>query len=151
MASGQQFGEYSNPSDPHSFQIEEPEKKRSMWQTCLIGCLGMMAIMLVLAVIVGIWVSRHWREWAADLGSQVINQGIDASDLAPQEKVEVKEQVDRVAKAFRSGQISNEQAGRIFKKIMESPLMPMIGVMVVDKQYLEKSGLTAEEKAEGRL
>ena len=151
MASGQQFGEYSNPNDPHSFQIEEPQKKRSMWQTCLIGCLGMMAIMLVLAVIVGIWVSRHWREWAADFGSQVIDQGIDASDLAPQEKVEVKEQVDRVAKAFRAGQISNEQAGRIFKKIMESPLMPMIGVMVVDKQYLEKSGLKDEEKAEGRL
>lgn len=151
MANDPQFGAYSGPSDPHSFQIEVPEKKRSMWQTCLIGCLVMMAVLLLLALIAGFWVSRHWREWAADLGSQVIDQGIESSDLPQQEKVEVKQQVDRVATAFRAGQISNEQATRIFKKIMESPLMPMIVVMAVDKQYLDKSGLKAEEKAQGRL
>jgi hypothetical protein len=56
-----------------------------------------------------------------------------------------------VAKAFREGKISNEQATRIIQKVMQSPLMPMIIVIGVDKGYLDKSGLSAEEKTQGRL
>jgi hypothetical protein len=118
--------------------------------TCLIGCLAIFAIMLVLAVIAGIWISRNWRGWFADVGSQAINQGIDSSDLPPQEKVEVKVQVERVAKAFREGQISNEQASAIGKQLMESPLMPLFVVMAVERQYFDRSKLSDEEKAEGR-
>jgi hypothetical protein len=150
MTSDPQFGTYSNQTDPHSFQIEQPVRKRSLWQTCLIGCLGVFAVMLVLAVVGGIWVSRNWRGWFADFGSQAINQGIDSSDLPPQEKVEVKVQVERVAKAFRDGQISNEQASAIVKKLMESPLMPSFVVMAVERKYFDRSKLSDEEKAEGR-
>jgi hypothetical protein len=102
-------------------------------------------------VIAGFWISQHWRGWFADIGSQVINQGIDASDLPPQEKVEVKAQVERVAKAFSAGQISNEQASAIVQKLMKSPLMPSIVVMAVEKRYFDRSGLSAEEKVQGRL
>lgn len=150
MASDPQFGAYPNQSDQHTFRIEEPERKRSLWQTCLIGCLGVLAIMLVLAVVALFWVSRHWRGWFADIGSQVINQGIDSSDFPPQEKVEVKEQVERVAKAFREGQISGDQASAIFKKLMESPLMPTFVVMAVERNYFDHSKLNDVEKAEGR-
>jgi hypothetical protein len=150
MSSDPQFGTYRNQTDDHSFQIEEPVRKRSWWQTCLIGCLGVLAVMLVVAVIVGIWVSRNWRGWAAEFGSQAINQGIDSSDLPPQEKVQVKEQVERVAKAFREGQISNEQASAIVKKLIESPLMPSFVVMAVERNYFDHSKLSDEEKAEGR-
>src|SRR6476659_3018871 len=148
MASDPQFGAYSNQTAPHSFQIEEPVRKRSLWQTCLIGCLGVLAVLVVLAVVVGFWVSRHWRGWAAEFGSQAINQGIDSSDLPPQEKVEVKVQVERVAKAFRDGQISNEQASAIIKKLIESPLMPSFVVMAVERNYFDHSKLSDDEKAE---
>ena len=150
MASDPQFGAYPNQSDQHTFQIEEPERKRSLWQTCLIGCLGVLAVMLLVAVVGGFWASRHWRGWVADVGSQVLNQMIDSSDLPPQEKVEVKEQVERVAKAFGEGKISNEQASAIFKKLIESPLMPSFVVMAVERNYFDHSKLSDEEKAEGR-
>jgi hypothetical protein len=150
MASDPQFGAYPNQTEPHSFQIEEPARKRSFWQTCLIGCLVVFAFMLVLAVVVAFWVSRHWRVWVADFGGQAINQGIDSSDLPPQEKVEVKVQVERVAKAFREGQISNDQAAAIFKRLVESPLMPSFVVMAVERNYFDKSKLSDEEKAAGR-
>jgi hypothetical protein len=150
MASDPQFGAYPNQSDQHTFRIEEPERKRSLWQTCLIGCLGVLAVMLVLAVVAGFWVSRHWRGWAAEFGSQAINQGIDSSDLPPQEKAEVKKQVDRVAKAFGEGKISNEQASAIIKKLIESPLMPSFVVMAVERNYFDHSKLSDEEKVEGR-
>jgi hypothetical protein len=150
MASDPQFGAYSNSSDPHSFQVEEPERKRSWWQTCLIGCLGVLAVMIVLGIIAGFWISQHWRGWAADVGSQVLNQMIDSSDLPRQEKVEVKEQVERVAKAFGEGKISNDQFSAIVKKLMESPLMPSFVVMAVERHYFDRSKLSDDEKAEGR-
>jgi hypothetical protein len=150
MASDSPFGAYPNQSDQHTFQIEEPERKRSLWQTCLIGCLGVLAVVLVLAVVGGFWASRHWRGWAADVGSQVLNQMIDSSTLPQQEKVEVKEQVERVTKAFGEGKISNEQASAIFKKLIESPLMPSFVVMAVERNYFDHSKLSDDEKAEGR-
>lgn len=150
MASDPQFGAYSNQTEQHSFRIEEPERKRNWWKTCLIGCMGVLAVAVVLAVVVGFWASRHWRGWFAGVGSQVINQMVDSSDLPPQEKVEVKAQVDRLGRAFGEGQISNEQFSAIAKKLVESPLMPSIVVMAVERKYFDRSKLSDEEKAEGR-
>jgi hypothetical protein len=81
---------------------------------------------------------------------QVINQGIDESDLPPQEKVEVKAQAERVTKAFRSGEISLDQTMAIVEKLTKSPLMPSLIVLAVDKQYFDHSGLNADEKSQGR-
>jgi hypothetical protein len=151
MASDSQFGAYPNQSDPNTFQVEEPERKRSWWRTCLLGCLGVLAVLLLLGVIGGFWISRHWRGWVADFGSQAIDQELDKSDLPPQEKVEVKVQVERVAKAIREDQISMGQAQAIVDKLMKSPLMPSIVVMAVERQYFDQSKLSADEKAAGRL
>jgi hypothetical protein len=151
MASDPQFGAYSNSTDPHSFQVDEPERKRGFWQNCLIGCLVVFAVMVVLGVIAGFWISQHWRGWFANIGSQVLNQMIDSSDLPQQEKVEVKVQVERVAKAFGEGKISNDQFSAIVKKLVESPLMPTFVVMALERHYFARSKLSDEEKAEGRI
>jgi hypothetical protein len=138
----------------HRFEVipEQGEPRpRSKWAGCLIGCLVAAGITTLLIVAVGIWVARNLRGWAADLSSQAINQGIEASDLAPQEKLEVKQQVERVDKAFRDGRISMQQAGTIVQKVMESPLMPTLVVGAVDKHYFASSGLSDQEKVEGRL
>jgi hypothetical protein len=150
MASDPRFSPYPNQPDPTFDQFGETPRKRSMWQSCLIGCLAVFVVMVVLALIVGFWISRHWRGWVAEFGSQAINQGIDSSDLPPQEKAEVKAQVERVKTAFAAGQISNEQASAIVKKLIQSPLMPSFVVMAVDRHYFDRSKLSDEEKAAGR-
>ena len=104
MASDPRFEVQGTRFDESSNQYDEAPPRRSRWTTCLFGCLGVLALLIVMAVIVGVWASRHWRGWFADFGSQAIDQGIDASDLPPQEKAEVKAQVDRVAKEFREGE-----------------------------------------------
>ena len=153
MAGDLQSGAYQNLDDAPRFQIEDPDRpkrERSWVQTCLIGCLGTLVVMVLLAVVAGVWVSRHWRGWFAGVGAGAINQGIDSSDLPPQEKVEVKEQVERVAKAFREGKITNEQAAAVVRNVFESPLMPSLVVMTVDRSYFNHSKLSEEEKAAGR-
>ncbi len=153
MAGDSQFGAYRALDDAPRFQIEEPDRPkrpRSWGQTCLIGCLSALVVVVLLAVIAGVWVSRHWRGWFAGVGAQVVNQGIESSDLPPQEKAEVQEQVERVAKAFRDGKISNKQAAAVVKKVVESPLMPALAVTTVDRTYFDRSALRDQEKADGR-
>jgi hypothetical protein len=114
------------------------------------GCLVAFVVMLVLAVLVGIWVSHRWRDWVSTFGSSTIKQAIASSDLSPQQKQAIGEQVDRVADGFRSGQLSGEQMGMIIEHVTKSPLMTTIMVSAADKQYFDRSGLSDAEKTAGR-
>jgi hypothetical protein len=146
---------FAMATDPR-FEIEPAEysgaqERRSKWASCLIGCLVVLGVLMVVGIFVAVWVGRNWRDWLASASSQAINQALNESELPQPEKAEVKQQVDRVTKAFRDGRISMEQTGKIIEKVMKSPLMPAIVVAAVDKQYIAKSGLSEDEKAQGRV
>ena len=133
------------------FEIEDNyEPRRSSGGGCLKGCLIVGVIMLILGVIAIFWVMSRWKGWVANIGSEAIGGMIDESDWPDQEKVEVKEQVQRVADAFREGDISGDQLGVIIEEILESPLMTTMVVAAVEKKYVAGSGLTDEEKETGR-
>lgn len=144
-------------SDPRFDQNDQdcdapgpPKKKLTGFQTCLVGCLAMLVMVLLFATLFGIWVSRNWREWASTAASEVMKQGIDASELPPAEKAEIKAQVDRLSDEFRDGKLSAQQVGRIIERLATSPLMAIIVMPAIEKQYFDKSGLSVEEKAEGK-
>lgn len=132
-------------------EVGEEPKKRSKWTTCLIGCLGVLGVLMVLMIIAGVWVSRNWKEWASDFSTQAMTQIIDSSDLPQEERGEIKIQVERVTKGFRDGSISTEQVGMIIQKVVQSPLMPALVAAAIDKQFIEKSGLSDDEKTAGRI
>ena len=119
-------------------------KLRSWLQTCLIGCLIIFVVMVVIAVLAAIWVTHHWRGWASNFGSAAIKQAVDASDLAPQQKQAIGDQVDRVADAFSSGRLSVDQMGSIMEKFARSPLMTSI--MVDGRRQKIPGSLRAERR-----
>jgi hypothetical protein len=130
--------------------IGEPPKQRSLFSTCLIGCL--ITFFMLLAVIgVGVWwISQNWRDLASSAGSEAIKEGINATELPEQEKEEMAVQVDRVAEAFRAGDLPPEQLGEIFEQIVESPLMTTLVASAIESKYIAGSGLSDKEKDEGR-
>ena len=134
-----------------SQQPQEQPPQRSGWRTCLIGCLAICVILATLLIVLGIYISRNWREWAASGASQLVQQAIDASDLPQQEKVEIMAQVDRVTAAVRDGRMSMAQLQTLFEQFSQSPLMASLMVTAVDEKYLNKSELSEEEKSAGRL
>jgi hypothetical protein len=136
--------------DPYGNQPEAEKKPRSWLSTCLIGCLVIAVVGLVIAVIAGYWVSQNWRDWTATAGAQGVMQAVNASDLPQQEKQEIELEVNRVAEAFRDGEISVEQVGQIIERLSQSPLMGSIIVTAADVKYINQSGLTEEEKDQGR-
>jgi hypothetical protein len=76
---------------------------------------------------------------------------IDDSALPAQEKVEINEQVDRLATAFRENRISMEQWGEFMNNMAQSPLMTSLVASAVEQMYFAKSGLSAEEKEAGNI
>jgi hypothetical protein len=123
---------------------------RSKWAGCLIGCLVVVVILIVLAVIGGYLAYQYGRPFAAQAMGEALNQAIDESDLPAEEKVEVKEQITRVATEFGEGRMTFEQLGRVMQNLTESPLMSSIVISVVDQKYLAQSGLPEDEKTAAR-
>jgi hypothetical protein len=136
--------------DKGLYDPQQQPPKRSGWQNCLIGCLVVCGGVGLLVVIFAIWVAYNWRTWAAAGVSEVAKQAIAESDLPAEEKVDIQAQVDRVAGAFRDGQMSMEQLVLMIEKLVESPLMGSLMVTMVDTKYLDKSNLPDEEKSAGR-
>jgi hypothetical protein len=140
-------------AEEHRFSadIEQPGTRvqRSGWQSCLTGCLIVFVVLVVIAILVAVWVARNWRNWMADFTTAGIRHAIASSQLPAQEQQEIMIQVDRVAKAFREKTISNERLVVLAQRFAESPLMSLIVASTLEEQYFAKSGLSAEEKADG--
>jgi hypothetical protein len=129
---------------------EPPRKQRSLLSTCLIGCL-ITFVMLLAVVGVGVWwLTQNWREVASAAGSEMIKEGINATELPDQEKAELAVEVDRVAEAVRAGDLTPDQIEMIFNEIIESPLMTTLAASAIESKYIAGSGLSDKEKDEGR-
>ena len=138
------------PVERVEWMPEPPAKKRGILGTCLIGCLITFVMLLAVAGVAAWWLSQNWRELASEAGSEAIKEGINATDLPEPEKAEMAVEVDRVAQAFRAGDLSPEQLGSIMEQIVESPLMTTLVASAIESKYIANSGLSDKEKEEGR-
>ncbi len=115
------------------------------------GCLIVLAILLVLAIGVGVFVAMSWRGWAATGMSAVATEVINESDLPESEKPEVIAVFDEVTEAFRAKNITLEELASIFENPEDMPVLSMGMVMQFEGAYVNASGLSDEEKADASL
>lgn len=128
-----------------------PPAQKSWMKSCLLGCLAIAVVLAIIGTIATIWIARNWRDWVATAAAEGLNQGIEASELSAEEKAQIKSEVDRVIVGFRAGNVSTEQVGKIIEGIVNSPLMTAIIASVAEAKYVDKSGLSPEEKAEAEV
>ena len=128
-----------------------PPQPRSGARTCLTGCLFAFLAMVVIAVILGIWISRHWKDWASNFGSAALKQTIEQTELPIEERDEINVQIDRIAEAFRAGRLDGVALERLMKNLVESPLMTLIAASAIDKKYIAPSGLDDAAKAAAQV
>jgi hypothetical protein len=126
--------------------VERP--RRSCFASCFFGCLITFVVLVVLGGLALYWMWPHLKEFASNVGSATLKKAIEATELPEQEKDEIGDQIDRVAAAFRQGQITGEQMAQIVQQVVESPLMTTLAVSAIEKKYITGSGLTDAEKAE---
>jgi nucleotide-binding universal stress UspA family protein len=149
-------------AESHKFEIEqevEPRKDDDRGEGsgggcfggCLKGCFIVLLIMVVLIVILGYVVSQNWRNWGAEMSLVVVDKTLDASNIPEQEQTEISSELARPLNALRDGTLTLEQLQQLSLAIIESPLMPSLGVSAIETHYFNQSTLTAEEKQAGSL
>jgi hypothetical protein len=83
-----------------------------------------------------------------DLARQTIAKGVEQSDLSPDDKRMVMEQVDRLVQGYKQGQVDLRKMGRFFEDFARSPLMDLLIAFAAKVKYVDNSGLSPEEKQE---
>lgn len=127
-----------------------PAKRRSLLSSCMIGCLIMFVVLALVIGILAFWISQNWRDWASSLGADALKDGINATELPEDEKVDIEVQIDRLAEELRTGRLTGRQMQFIVGQLQESPLMTTLVASAIDRKYLAGSGLDEAEKTAGR-
>lgn len=140
---------YQSPGFPDQTQPKPASGNGCLWG-CLIGGIGGV-VLLILVCVGAVWyVTANAKMLAVNFGRSVAVEAIKDSELSEEDQTQVIAEIDRVVDAYKKGEINETDLQNIFKEVGTSPLLPLAVVYGVEKQYLEKSGLTDEEKADAR-
>lgn len=147
--SSQQFGNQPGNTFPND-DSKAANKSGCLWG-CLIGGIGGFLALVIICVGAIWYVTTNIKTIAASVARNVSVQLIEASELSAEDKAQVIAQVDRVVNAYKKGEITEADLQHILEEVGESPLLPLAVVYGVEVQYLDRSGLTDDEKADARL
>lgn len=111
------------------------------------GCLIALAIIFVLAIAGGIYVWMNWKGWAASITQAAVREVLRESSLPEDQKQAITAEIDGLATDFKNGKVSFEELSRVGQEIAASPLLPLAGVQLAKEKYIDRSDMTAEEKA----
>jgi hypothetical protein len=117
----------------------------------LTGCLIVLAVLVIIAVIAGLWIRANYRGVLANVTIKTVQAALDDSELSDEQKAAIMAEVETLAIDYKEKRISNEEMLEVGKELTESPLLPLGAVYAVDRGYVQSSEMPAEEKADARL
>lgn len=117
----------------------------------LVGCLAVLGVVVVLAIVGGIIVYMNWRSWAASGTEAVMTAVVEETQLPADQKRRIKAQVSQVTDAFRAGDLRIEEIGEVAQALESHPILPVGMLEFIEADKIASSSLSAEEKAAGAL
>lgn len=127
-----------------------PPAKSNGCRNLLIGCGCLTAVSFALGMAGTYWVVNNWRFLAAESSSLFIKSAVRELQIPVAQRQRINQRLDQLAQQYTDGELTDEQLVRILKNIVEGPLLPAGSVLVVERQYLDDSGLDAVEKEAAR-
>ncbi len=115
------------------------------------GCLIAAALVVILIIAVGIYVSMNARGWAATGMQTVATEIVKQADLPDSEKPEIIAVFNDLTEAFRNGDVTLEELASIFEDPEKNSAFAMGLVMHFEGAYVGRSGLGEEEKSAAKL
>ena len=116
-----------------------------------IGC-GIVCLLIIGAIIAGVtWIANNPRQAKAGILALVLEAAIDDIKIPEDQKAQIVATIERVKQDYIDEKITEDQATRVFQAILESPLFKHAIVTFAEQAYLDKSGLSQEEKSDGKM
>lgn len=116
-----------------------------------IGCGVLCAVGAVVALVVVAWIAANARKFGADLATAGMKEALKELKLPADQQQRIFDRIDDVGERFKEKEITLEEVARIFENIGKGPLIPAGMVLVVERAYLDESGLDEEEKTAARV
>jgi ABC-type transporter MlaC component len=95
-------------------------------------------------------VALTWKKVVGAGMVAVAQAAVNDSSIPQEQKTSINQRVDQVVKDWKDGKVSMEQLGEVIEAIAQSPVMPLAMVGLADRQYVEPSAMTKDEKDAGR-
>lgn len=130
--------------------FESRKKQGSVWKYLGIGCLAIIVISLIVAIIGGIVIYKNARTWGADLVNNASKEVINKSQLPADQKQRMIARIESLSQDFKDGKLTVEQLALIAERIAQSPMLNMGMVYFFEQQIVAPSGLTSDEKVDAR-
>ena len=108
----------------HQPQTEQHPRR---FGTLVLKVIG--AVLLIMVLICGglvTYVAYNFRGWAASLAKTSVVAIVDETNLPAEQKSAIKSSVNRVADAYRQGQISHSQLTSILEHVTKGPTLALI-------------------------
>jgi len=120
----------------------------------VVGCLALLGGVVVLGIIAAIILGPRLGGLLQGAGAEAFRAAgtaaLNETDLPASEKPDMIGHVDRVADGLKDGAITFEQFARLGEDLFEGTLFWVGTVYAIDTGYVQASGLSEDEKAEGQ-
>lgn len=117
----------------------------------LVGCLAVLGVVVVLAVVGGVILWMNWKPWTASAMNATMKAVVQESKLPADQQSRINTQIDQLTSAFKAGDITFEDLGNVIKAMEGHPILPVGLLEYVEMNSMKASGLTDEERAAGAL
>jgi len=112
----------------------------------LAGCLIALGIVLVVVIGFGIYAAMNWKSWTASAMRAMVDAVTTELNLSPEQRAQIRAEVDLLATDFEKGNLSLEQFARVMEELAESPVIPAAVVLGAQAAYVRPSTLSDDEK-----
>ena len=147
MSNDDEFEEFDDPD----YGQKPRQAGMSGCAKLAIGCGVLCAVGAVVAIAAVFWIAANARKLGADLATKGMKEGLKELKLPADQQQRIFDRIDDVGERFKDEEITLEEVGRIFQNIAKGPLIPAGMVLVVERAYLDESGLDDDEKAAARV
>lgn len=113
----------------------------------LIGC----SILLVLGIVAGVVIAMNFESIVVSGICFVAEQAVADQNLPQEQKDRIVQQIRRLKTEHKAGRVSREDLVELVEGFGEGPLIAAGLVLVVEENYVRKSGLSAEEQAQAAV
>jgi len=138
----------STQPDANDLQQAPPKEGMSGCAMAAIGC-GIFAVILLIMGGVGIyWAAQNIRGIAADAITPALQEAVSEMEIPEDQKKQISTRIGEIGKDFKEQKLSLNDLEKLIKGVVESPIAGAAATIWFTNQYINKSGLSEDEKAE---
>ena len=134
--------------ETQAFQQAPPKEGMSGCAMAAIGC-GVIALLMLIIGGVGVyWAAQNIRGLAADAVTPALQEAVSGMEIPEDQKKQISARIGEIGTDFKEQKLTLNDLEKLIKGIVESPIAGAAASIWFTNQYINKSGLSEDEKTE---